>query len=168
MKIAVMSDSHDNIWKMRNAVDWIKKNNVEMIVHCGDFVAPFMLKELEMAGVPVHGVFGNNDGDQHLLTRMSLTGLKNITIHGLIGKIEAGGIAIAFTHYFDIAEGLAATGKHDLVCFGHSHTHMEERAENINGKSTILLNPGEIMGKDGSPGFCCIDTDTMKIERVDI
>lgn len=57
-----------------------------------------MLQELEEAGIPVHGVFGNNDGDQYLLTKLSLTSLKNIVLHGLIGEVDADGFLIAFTH----------------------------------------------------------------------
>ncbi|MCJ7773383.1 MAG: metallophosphoesterase family protein, partial [Desulfobacterales bacterium] len=82
MIIAVMSDSHDNIWNLRKALDIIKQEAAVMIIHCGDFVAPFMLKELDLAGIPVHGVFGNNDGDQYLLTKLSLTDLSNVTLYG--------------------------------------------------------------------------------------
>jgi len=163
MIIAIISDSHDNIWNLRKAVEIIQAENTEMIIHCGDFVAPFMLKELETSEIPVHGVFGNNDGDQYLLTKMALTTLKNITLHGLIGRVDVDGFKISFTHYGEIAEGLAASGDSKLVCYGHSHTFAEKQT----GK-TVLLNPGEIMGKEGSPGFCLVDTATSKVKRVEL
>ncbi len=53
MFVAVMSDSHDNIWNLRKALTIIKKKGAGMIIHCGDFIAPFMLKELDEAGIPV-------------------------------------------------------------------------------------------------------------------
>ena len=68
-----------------------------------------------------------------------------------------------FTHYEDVAEGLAASGKYNLVCFGHSHTFFEQKTGN-----TLLLNPGEIMGKDGLPGFCLVDSNTSEAKGVDI
>ena len=40
MIIAIMSDSHDNIWNLRKALEIIKKKNAQMIIHCGDFIAP--------------------------------------------------------------------------------------------------------------------------------
>jgi len=163
MIIAVMSDSHDHIDNIRNALRIAKKENVEMIIHCGDFVAPFMLKELDMAGIPVHGVFGNNDGDQYLLTRMSILDLNHITIHGIIGEVNADGFSIQFTHDQRVAKGLAASGTHDLVCFGHTHTYEKKK---IN--ETILLNPGEIMGKDGFPGFCLVNSKTSEIVRINL
>ena len=163
MKIAVMSDSHDNIWNLKKALDIIQKSETSMIIHCGDFVAPFMLKELNDPGIPVHGVFGNNDGDQYLLTTLSLTTLSNITLHSLVGQIEIGGIDIAFTHQPVVGEALASTGKYNLVCFGHSHEYQLNKIA-----AATILNPGEIMGKDGSPGFCFIDTNTLEIKRVEL
>lgn len=163
MIIAVMSDSHDNIWNMRKAISIIKNEGAGMIIHCGDFVAPFMLQELDKAGIPVHGVFGNNDGDQHLLTKLSLTSLKNITLHGLIGEVDTGGFPIAFTHQEMVGEGLASTAKFKMVCFGHSHVHLE-----TNIGKTIFLNPGELMGKDGNPGFCLVNTDNKRVKRISL
>ena len=161
MIVAVMSDSHDHIENIRKALEIVKKEEAEMIIHCGDFVAPFMLKELDAAGIPVHGVFGNNDGDQYLLTRMSVLDFNHIRLYGIIGEIDADGFGIQFTHDQRIAEGLAASGTHELVCFGHTHTYMQKK---IN--ETTLLNPGELMGKDGSPGFCFVDSKTSEITRV--
>ncbi|MFO7559741.1 MAG: metallophosphoesterase family protein [Desulfobacterales bacterium] len=68
---------------------------------------------------------------------------------------------VLFTHYGEVAEGLAASGDSNLVCYGHSHTFAEKRKGN-----TLLLNPGEIMGKEGSPGFCLVDTATSIVKRV--
>jgi len=163
MIIAIISDSHDNIWNLRKAVKIIRAENTGMIIHCGDFVAPFMLKELEASEIPVHGVFGNNDGDQYLLTKMALTAFKSITLHGLIGRVDVDGFKISFTHYGEIAEGLVASGESKLVCYGHSHTFAEKQMGN-----TLLLNPGEIMGKEGSPGFCLLDTATLEVKRVEL
>lgn len=134
-----------------------------MIIHCGDFVAPFMLRELEKAAVPVYGVLGNNDGSQYLLTKTALTGVKNVTLFDLIGHVDADGYKICFTHQEEVAEGLACTGKYRIVCFGHSH---EYRLTKIG--ETLFLNPGEIMGKNGSPGFCVLNTVTEEVKRYEI
>lgn len=163
MKIAVMSDSHDNIWKLRKALGIIKSKNCETIIHCGDFVAPFMFKELQTADIPVHCVFGNNDGDRHLLTRFALESNGLITLNSIVGELEHDGFKIGFTHEWPVAQALAATGKYHLVCFGHSHQYALKNA----GK-TILLNPGDIMGKDDDPGFCIVNITTQDIQRISI
>ena len=163
MKIAVMSDSHDNIWNLRKAIEAIKSKQCKLIIHCGDFVAPFMFIELKQAGIPVHCVFGNNDGDRYLLTRFADESNGLITLYSLIGELNLDSYKIGFTHEWPVAQGLAATGKYDLVCFGHSHQHHTDRIG-----ATMVLNPGEIMGKDGDPGFCVVDTDSQKTRRIDI
>jgi len=161
MLIAIMSDSHDNIWNLRKALGIIKDKGAGMIIHCGDFVAPFMLKELEETGIPVHGVFGNNDGDQYLLTKFSLTVFSNITLHGIIGQVDIESFTVGFTHQRAVADGLAAAGSYNMVCFGHSHEYLLKKIG-----QTIYLNPGEIMGKEGLPGFCFVNTETNEVERV--
>jgi putative phosphoesterase len=161
MIIAVMSDSHDNIWNLRRALERIKKEDAGMIIHCGDFIAPFMLMELNQANIPVHGVFGNNDGDQYLLTKLSLDTWTNITLHSLVGQIDIDGFNVAFTHQSIVGEALASGNNFKMVCYGHSHEYLCKEI----GR-TILLNPGEIMGKDGEPGFCFVETSTANITRV--
>lgn len=163
MILAVMSDTHDHIWNARKALEFVKRGGAEAIIHCGDFVAPFMLKELDQAQIPVHGVFGNNDGDQYLLTKMSFTEFSNITLYGLMGELKFADFGVAFTHYRAVADGLAESGRYDLVCFGHSHKAFLGKAG-----TTDLLNPGEVMGKDGSPGFYLVDTSARKYEQISL
>ncbi len=161
MIISVMSDSHDNIDNLRWAVGESLGAACDLIIHCGDFVAPFMLAELDQAAVPVHGVFGNNDGDQYLMTRNALTRHSHIELHGQFGQLEAGGRRVGFMHDGTLADDIAAGGRFDLLCFGHIHVYLEKMV----GK-TLVLNPGELLGKEGPPGFCLVDTGTMTVTRV--
>ena len=161
MILAVMSDTHDNIWNLRKTLMLVKEHRAEAIIHCGDFIAPFMLKELNQANIPVHGVFGNNDGDKFLLTKLSLTSLSHITLYDPVGELNLEHFKVAFTHYKAVAEGLAATGRFDLVCFGHTH---EASLDNVGG--AVLLNPGEVLGKDGDPGFYLVDTAKHNYDRI--
>ena len=68
MKIAIMSDSHDNIWKLDQALAKVKEADV--LIHCGDLCSPFVIKHLgEWADEkPVYIVWGNNDGDRLAIT----------------------------------------------------------------------------------------------------
>jgi putative phosphoesterase len=144
-------------------LEFIQERGAEAVIHCGDFIAPFMLKELDQAHIPVHGVFGNNDGDQYLLTKLSMTEFSYINLYGLMGELTLADFRVAFTHYRAVADGLAASKQFDLVCFGHSHEAFHEKVGN-----TDLLNPGEVMGKDGSPGFYMVDTSARKYEPVSL
>lgn len=161
MIIAVMSDSHDHLDNLRKALELIRREKARHIIHCGDFVAPFVLKELQAAGISLNAVFGNNDGDQHLLTRTALASNGLIQLDSLIGELDMDGFRIAYTHQWAVAEGLAATGKYRLVCFGHSHAFFKDQI----GETTVL-NPGDIMGKDEQPGFCLVNTESGEIQRL--
>lgn len=163
MKLAVLSDTHDNIENLGKAIDIIGKQQAEAIIHCGDIIAPFMLKQFQQAQIPLHCVFGNNDGDKYLLTKTAAASNGLITLYGLLGEIDFQEFFVGFTHEPQMAEGLAATGKYDLVCFGHTHMPRQEQI----GK-TILLNPGDVMGKEGNPGFCMVDTRRHSITRLTI
>ncbi len=163
MRIAVMSDSHDHLDNLARALERIKQEGAEQIIHCGDFVAPFVIKQLQAASIPVRGVFGNNDGDQFLLTQTALASGGLVHLDSLIGEFAIEGFYAAYTHQWQVAEGLAATGKYHLVCFGHSHRFFQGESD-----GTLVLNPGEIMGKEGDPGFCLVDTESREIRRIRI
>ncbi len=159
MKLAILSDSHDNIWNLEKALQ--KTGGAEMLIFLGDFCAPFSLKQIADAFAgEIHCVPGNNDGDMFLL--MKIAGAAgNVTFYNPVGMLEAGGRQIAFAHYPEIAEGLAATGKYDAVFSGHTHIFMEKQV----GR-TLWVNPGEIMGRFGEPSFVLYDTASNTIERV--
>jgi putative phosphoesterase len=161
MIAAIMSDSHDHIWNVRKALDILRSHKVSLIIHCGDLVAPFTLRELAKFNGPVHWVLGNNDGDPYMLMKICLSELENMKPHGHIGRLDLEGVTIAFTHHEEVGYALAHTGEHDLVCCGHTHMHRQQR---IN--TTILLNPGDVMGKDGAGTFCLFDARSREIKLV--
>ncbi len=160
MKIGIVSDSHDHIENLRKALEKIKERGCEVLIHCGDFCAPFMIAEMAKFRGEVHCCFGNTD-DRYLSTNLSQE--KKVNLHGDLGEVEIEGKKIAFTHLPRFAEGLAATGDYDLVLHGHTHT---PRKENVN--KTLLLNPGEIMGWKSKPSYAIYDTKSGDAEIVEL
>lgn len=155
MLIAVMSDVHDNVWNLTDALEKIRKAGAAVLLFCGDFCAPFTLAEIAQGfDGPVHCVFGNNDGDPRLLLR-NAEAAGNVTIHGQYAELEIGGRQIAVNHYPEIARRLAEAGQFDLVCYGHDHRATIEPV----GR-TVLANPGEVMGRFGNPTFGLYDCAT--------
>lgn len=162
MKLAILSDTHDNIWAFDLAKDHMK--TADAVLHCGDLCSPFMIPRLSQAaaGKAVHIVWGNNDGDKRLL--MAQAGkVNNVLIHGEFADISLGGMQIFLNHYPEIAMAVAESDVYDMVCYGHDHTAHQSTV----GK-TILLNPGEIMGLNGKRTMVLIDTNTREIEWVEI
>lgn len=147
-RIAVLSDSHDNIWNLDKALAQVREARADILLHCGDFVAPFIIPQLaEGFSGPIHGVFGNNDGDPFLLGQQARN-WDRVTLHGQLAELQVDGVRIAMNHYPEIARPLAESGRYDLVCYGHNHLQNWERIGTCQ-----LINPGEVMGRLGAPSW---------------
>ncbi len=162
MKIAILSDIHDNIPRLRQALS--PAADADVLICCGDLCSPFIAKELGLgfAG-PTHIVFGNNDGDRF---RIAMNGRKypHLIFHGEYAELELGGKTFSINHFDNIGRALAQGGVFDVVCFGHNHRFEIDRK----GK-TLIVNPGEIYGGlTGESTFVIYDTEVGEAERVDL
>ncbi len=162
MKLAIISDTHDNIWKLEDAMPHLR--SADAIIHCGDLCAPFMVKRLVegLPGKPVHIVWGNNDGDPYLISKVA-DSFPEIQIHGQLAQLVLEEVRIGVNHYPEIARDLARSGSYDLVCYGHDHTAHEMMVGDC-----LLLNPGELMGMKGASTLALVDLDDKSVEWVSL
>ena len=138
VKIGVLSDSHDNVPQIERAVDLFIREQVELVIHAGDFIAPFAVPPLAKLGCPVVAVFGNNDGERiGLAQRFADIGTK---VEPKMASTAVGDVRIAVVHEPEPVAALAASGLFDLVVYGHTHV-IEVRAG-----VCLVLNPGETGG----------------------
>ena len=141
MKIAIVSDIHDNVWTLKAALTQL--NDAAVLLCCGDLCSPFIVGLMaEAFSGAIHIVEGNNEGDWR---RISLVAARfsNVHLHGEFFEAELDGQRIAMNHYPNIALPLAQSGKYDLVCYGHDHHFaIEQRG------SALTLNPGALLGYD--------------------
>lgn len=159
MKISIISDSHDNIPNFEKFLDWIAKEKINFIIHCGDLAAPAMLSKViapKFSG-RFHFVHGNV-GDPELLEEVAKN-FSNVKIHGEVGEIDVDGKKIAFTHFPEKALELAKIGAFDLVFYGHAHKPWEEKIGNCR-----LVNPGTLAGMFYKATFAVYDTITDNLE----
>lgn len=183
MKIAIISDSHDNIPNIQKALKWINSQGIKTIIHCGDLCAPSTLSHIFLPSFKgeIHIVNGNV-GDPEELEEQSKQ-FKNVhfynwhystsarkmtkklgTILGC-GQVELDGKMIAFTHSPNNARELAQTGKYDYVFYGHTHKPWEEKIVTSNQlQVTRLINPGTLAGMFYKATFAVLDTQTGKLE----
>jgi putative phosphoesterase len=159
MKIAILSDSHDHLHAIRAAVRKAQEAGAEAIIHCGDLVAPFVISELKT--FEVHVVFGNNDGDVFLLSRLAAG--SNVTLYGVVATLEVGSRKLLATHDPPTAEAYAETGRYDAVFYGHLHLSGETKVG-----ETLLFGAGELMGFKEKPSFALYDTETNTAERISL
>lgn len=162
MRVAVLSDSHDNIWNLKRAMPHLAAAHA--VIHCGDIVAPFIVRTIAegVGDIPVHFVWGNNEGDKMRVGKV-IEEFPNLTMHGDIGILQLEGVNIAFSHYPHIAEELARTGHYGMVCYGHSHEVHEEWIG-----ACLLLNPGEVMGMRGPSTMALVDLPDRFVEWIDL
>ncbi len=164
MKVGILSDIHDNIWKLEAALERLA--GAEVLLCCGDLCSPFVMDQLGRGfSGPLHVVWGNNDGDRYRLT-LKAAAYPHVQVHGETAELELGGKSIAVHHFDDVARRLAASQQFDLVCFGHNHRYEVTRE----GRS-LLINPGEIMGGLSQPRqstFVVYDTGTGEAERHEV
>ncbi|MDG2123315.1 MAG: YfcE family phosphodiesterase [Verrucomicrobiales bacterium] len=163
MRVAVLSDIHDHIWNLEKALKQVEQSGCEAMLFLGDFCAPFTLAQLaEGFSGPIHGVFGNNDGDRFNLGKVG-AGVENVTLHGEWAEIELGGVKIGMNHYPELARRMAESGAYGAVFSGHDHLKYVHRVG-----PTLWANPGEVMGRFGEPSFGIFDTEGGGFEHVGI
>lgn len=166
MKICILSDSHDNIPLMVGAVEAAKEWGAEAVLHCGDVVAPSVLKKLQPLGLPVHVIHGNNTGDLYSMSRLAHEAGSLFHYHGQDGEILLAGRRIFIVHYPHYARAMACTGDWDLVCCGHDHRARIERLANIKGGTTPVVDPGTVGGIGAPATYVLGDLAAMAFEIV--
>jgi len=146
MKIAIISDTHDNLKRFEKAINWLNKNNIKLILHCGDISTKATINAVEeMFLGEIKFVKGNADYRLDSLPEKL--------------EIEIDKKRIAVCHFPDIAKRLAESGKFDVVFYGHTHKPWEEKI----GKCRFV-NPGELAGQLFKPTFAIYDTEKDFLE----
>ena len=168
--IAILSDIHDNLPKLRAAIDHVQR--VDALLCGGDLCSPFIVDELAKFPRPVHVVFGNNDADLFRITQKANAANQQrapedqIHLHGEFFEGELGGKRIALIHFEQIGRALTRSGQYDLVVYGHTHLFSVERdpaTGAIRG-----LNSGEIFGllrPDSESTFVSYNTETGVVRK---
>ena len=160
MKIGILSDTHDRLPLIEQAVERFNAEGVELVLHAGDFVSPFTAKPLAKLDGEFVGVFGNNDGDRIYLTkRFETIGPIHLGYH----TFDADGVRAVLMHEPKSIDALAASEHYDLVVYGHTHEI------DLREGPCVVVNPGEVCGYlSGRATVVVLDTATMKPELIDL
>jgi putative phosphoesterase len=168
MKLAIVSDIHDNLWNLQLALQ--AAGEAEVLLCCGDLCSPFVIDELVKFNGEVHIVFGNNDADLYRITTKAAK-LANCYLHGELFEAVFEGKRFAVHHFDYLARPLSKSGSYDVVCFGHNHELEISRAG-----ACLLINPGPVMGakftsgrwEDVAPTFVIYDTKSDEARTISI
>lgn len=156
MLIGIMADSHDNLPKIEQAVNFFNQREVKLVLHAGDFIAPFAVEKLRNLNCPFIGVFGNNDGEKK--------GLRN-RITSINGEIYTPPYSFVKANKKILL--LHDPGKlkkidlspFQLIVYGHTHKNEIKKRE-----EQVLINPGECGGwLTGRCTVALVNLETMQV-----
>jgi putative phosphoesterase len=157
MRIGILSDTHDNMPVIQRACELFNDREVAMVLHCGDYVAPFSLNPLnQILKSDYRGVFGNNDGEKR-----GLQAIAQGRIHQSPAEFTVGSWQVLVAH--ELPHPDTAAGKaYRLVAYGHTH-----RADVKKQGNTLIVNPGECGGwLYGSSTVAIADLETLEAEII--
>ena len=158
MRVGLMADSHDRLPAIAEFVKQMQAAGVSMLLHAGDYCAPFALRPIEEASMSLAGVFGRNDGDTQGLLAKATAGFGAELFEGP-HSFELGGQRLLLVH--DIADlQVRSIEAHGIVVHGFTHQQeMKTRGD------TLIVNPGECCGwLYGTPRAAILDLDSRHVE----
>lgn len=162
MRIGVIADTHDRLPFIERAVQRLNEEEVELVLHAGDFIAPFVTSTFEPLEARMIAVFGNNDAEKDLLRRKFDD--IGVQIRGRFAEIRVDGLKIALLHgeETDLLESLVNANTYDVIVHGHTHQPRVCRKGN-----TLVINPGEVCGYlSGRATIAFLNTETMDVKVV--
>ncbi|MFA6476265.1 MAG: metallophosphoesterase family protein [Candidatus Paceibacterota bacterium] len=158
MKIAIISDAHDNMANLEKFLEVTKREGIEGIIHCGDVTTPETLDWLaENFAGPIKLADGNMEIRREEFGQV-VERHKNLEVFPEIGvwelEIRGAGTKIAFTHRPNKNEELAQTKAYSFVFYGHTHKPWISQIGSV-----LVANPGTLGGVFTAPTYATLDTD---------
>jgi hypothetical protein len=158
MRLGLLADTHDRLPAIRALTRQMVQREVGLLLHAGDWCAPFALAAVQEVGLPVIGVFGRTDGDREGLRATAAAGLATELFESP-HSLEVDGARILLVHDLsEVAERSVAA--HAVVVHGGSHV-----ASRTEHGEALLVNPGEACGwLHGIPTAAVLDLATREVE----
>lgn len=156
--VGVISDTHDNRTGIREAVSAFNRAGCALVVHAGDFIAPFTVREFEKLEGRFIGVFGNNDGERRGLAEQFA---KIGSLHEPPHEFVHLGRRFALMHAPSALDRFLAREDVDVIVYGHSH-----KVDMRPGKP-LVINPGECCSwLTGRSTIVILDLNTMHADVI--
>ena len=157
MRIGVVSDTHDNLPNVARIAAIFRAAGIERVIHTGDITRPETLLALGGAGVPIVGVYGNNDRDRAGLAAAAASIGAQILEPPLELVWAERRIAVVHDRSRH-AESLARS--HHVTLFGHEH-----RLTLAREPERLVFNPGECAGLlEGRNAIGVVDLASLEAE----
>lgn len=149
MQIGIVSDTHDNIPKAIEALDFFLVKNISIIFHSGDWVLPSTFRciaiEAHKRGQKIYGVLGNNDlKHKEAIYKINAElympiKLPNFNNDFMLFKYKKRQFGIYHGHCKSRLDEIITSHTLEAIFVGHTHTPKEEFMNN-----TKIMNPGAL------------------------
>jgi putative phosphoesterase len=162
MLVGILSDTHDRLPLVGEAVKRLNEEKVGLVLHAGDYIAPFVIPLFKSLKAPLIGVFGNNDGEKTLLRKRFID--MGLQLRERFAEVKADGLKIALLHgeEEELLQSLINTESYDIIIHGHTH-----EAKTYRRGKTVVINPGEACGYlTGKPTIAILDTQTLDVKII--
>jgi len=154
MKIAIISDIHDNLANLEKCLSWCKKNEIKKIFCLGDITN---LETIDYLAENFTGEIFVVAGNCEIYSTFDLKKYQQIKYLGEIGLVEIENLKFALIHKPSKISRLKNTP--DFIFHGHTHKPWIEK----NDKTTIA-NPGNLAGTIFKASFAVLETESKKLE----
>ncbi len=157
MKLAIISDIHDNLANLNIFFEMISQENIEKIICCGDLSNNETLKVLSKKfHKEIFLVYGNAE----IYTEEEVNNYSNITYLGKLGIISVDNINIGVCHEpMFIKKLLQKQDNLQYIFYGHTHKPWTSVRQ-----SAKLINPGTLGGVFQKASFAILNTEDLKIK----
>lgn len=155
MRVALLSDIHDHVTHLLLALEAARSEGCTHLLFMGDMadLSTFHLL-LDEWQHPIDLVLGNNEYRISDFRHLANT-REHTRFHGEMADINLLARRIFFCHLPWTALKAAESGRYDAVFYGHTHTSEIRQVGH-----TLLVNPGEIYGRQSHPSIGIYDTET--------
>lgn len=163
MRIGILSDTHNDLANLTAALKLFAREEVSILVHCGDLTTPETARAL--AGNQVIHVLGNGDYAAPELREALLAGHPD-SWSGPIYTGELGGrrIAAAHGHERPMFDALVSSGRYEFILTGHTH-----RRRDIVWNGARVINPGSLGGLyRESRSICILDLNSDDAQFIEV
>ncbi|MGD2104711.1 MAG: metallophosphoesterase family protein [Anaerolineae bacterium] len=158
MRIGVISDTHDDLRALEQALSTLQAEEITMVLHCGDLCAPSVVEALSEFDTWI--ARGNMDRHaeleptaRELLGAGRLADRHNLTLAGRSAVLVHG-------HREDDLRRLISTRQHAYVLHGHTHRRRDQRFG-----PTRVINPGGLGGMRWQRrSFCILDPERDQVD----
>ncbi|NLE84648.1 MAG: metallophosphoesterase family protein [Chloroflexi bacterium] len=160
MKIAIISDTHNNLNNIQAVRQLILAEGVKVIIHCGDLTEPDVLDYF--GDFRLYVVYGNGDYGPDVSERLEWLGTENQSDNNLVLDFDGKKIFVAHGHDVAGLNRAISSGLYDYVFHGHTHRCRGEKVGN-----SRVINPGSLGGKKvGARSFVILDLKNDKLKII--